>query len=360
MTETQTGAGPLSGTKLDAIDAWWRAPNYLSVGQIYLMGNPLLAVGSRTLPGKAGARSCSEPSLPRWPCLTGCRFADPGHREAGPESASRRMTRVGATWNFGGMGCVAVAGLLRRGGVSLHFVAGVGPRPAADRQGASRPAEQALADRARKLRTGIRVLYMSGLPASAPEPGRGQIQFIRKPSTAQDLLEKVHAALDATPVSGAQPTASDGSVTSMITASAAYSRSAEPGGLMLISGTNAGAFTAARSLTVGSRTLISVLGSTGTRSQVICLVTTDPAPRRRRISPSAASCPSTLAAVMRDTPYRAASWLSLGTASPSPGVPARMASRSCHAIQAYGGIAESPSMAVTITYGREHPRTRSP
>jgi hypothetical protein len=25
------------------IDAWWRAANYLSVGQIYLLGNPLLA-----------------------------------------------------------------------------------------------------------------------------------------------------------------------------------------------------------------------------------------------------------------------------------------------------------------------------
>ena len=37
-----TEAGPLSGTELDALDAWWRAANYLSVGQIYLLGNPLL------------------------------------------------------------------------------------------------------------------------------------------------------------------------------------------------------------------------------------------------------------------------------------------------------------------------------
>ena len=43
MTEMQTEAGPLSGAELDAIDAWWRAANYLSVGQIYLFGNPLLA-----------------------------------------------------------------------------------------------------------------------------------------------------------------------------------------------------------------------------------------------------------------------------------------------------------------------------
>ncbi|TAK02592.1 MAG: phosphoketolase family protein [Chloroflexota bacterium] len=35
-------SGPLSPTELDRIDAWWRAANYLSVGQIYLLDNPLL------------------------------------------------------------------------------------------------------------------------------------------------------------------------------------------------------------------------------------------------------------------------------------------------------------------------------
>ncbi|MBF6133340.1 phosphoketolase family protein [Nocardia otitidiscaviarum] len=35
-------SGPLSRAELTAIDAWWRAANYLSVGQIYLMDNPLL------------------------------------------------------------------------------------------------------------------------------------------------------------------------------------------------------------------------------------------------------------------------------------------------------------------------------
>jgi xylulose-5-phosphate/fructose-6-phosphate phosphoketolase len=34
--------GPLQPDELRGIDAWWRAANYLSVGQIYLMGNPLL------------------------------------------------------------------------------------------------------------------------------------------------------------------------------------------------------------------------------------------------------------------------------------------------------------------------------
>ena len=37
-----TMAGPLDRGELDRINAWWRAANYLSVGQIYLMDNPLL------------------------------------------------------------------------------------------------------------------------------------------------------------------------------------------------------------------------------------------------------------------------------------------------------------------------------
>src|SRR5215213_1306574 len=37
-----TQTSPLDDDELTAIDAWWRAANYLSVGQIYLMGNPLL------------------------------------------------------------------------------------------------------------------------------------------------------------------------------------------------------------------------------------------------------------------------------------------------------------------------------
>ena len=39
---TDTDQAPLSKTELDKIDAYWRAANYLSVGQIYLMDNPLL------------------------------------------------------------------------------------------------------------------------------------------------------------------------------------------------------------------------------------------------------------------------------------------------------------------------------
>jgi xylulose-5-phosphate/fructose-6-phosphate phosphoketolase len=35
-------AGPLNDADLARLDAWWRAANYLSVGQIYLLDNPLL------------------------------------------------------------------------------------------------------------------------------------------------------------------------------------------------------------------------------------------------------------------------------------------------------------------------------
>ncbi len=40
--EPRVQAGPLSQEELDLMDAYWRAANYLSVGQIYLYANPLL------------------------------------------------------------------------------------------------------------------------------------------------------------------------------------------------------------------------------------------------------------------------------------------------------------------------------
>jgi xylulose-5-phosphate/fructose-6-phosphate phosphoketolase len=39
---TEAGAQPLSPVQFELMDAWWRAANYLSVGQIYLLDNPLL------------------------------------------------------------------------------------------------------------------------------------------------------------------------------------------------------------------------------------------------------------------------------------------------------------------------------
>src|SRR3974390_2234466 len=37
-----SGRGPLAAGLLSKMDAWWRAANYLSVGQTYLYDNPLL------------------------------------------------------------------------------------------------------------------------------------------------------------------------------------------------------------------------------------------------------------------------------------------------------------------------------
>ena len=40
--DERVAAGPLAPNELQLIDAYWRAANYLSVGQIYLLSNPLL------------------------------------------------------------------------------------------------------------------------------------------------------------------------------------------------------------------------------------------------------------------------------------------------------------------------------
>src|SRR3954468_14721745 len=42
MLDTTAARPPLSEDELDAIDAYCRPPNSLSVGQIYLLDNPLL------------------------------------------------------------------------------------------------------------------------------------------------------------------------------------------------------------------------------------------------------------------------------------------------------------------------------
>src|SRR5712691_6199647 len=42
MTAAAPATDPLNKEELGLIDAYWRAANYLSVGQIYLLDNPLL------------------------------------------------------------------------------------------------------------------------------------------------------------------------------------------------------------------------------------------------------------------------------------------------------------------------------
>ena len=47
---------PLSADELDKLDAYWRALNYLAVGQIYLLDNPLLR---EPLSASTSSRGCS-------------------------------------------------------------------------------------------------------------------------------------------------------------------------------------------------------------------------------------------------------------------------------------------------------------
>src|SRR5690625_3714200 len=42
LTRTETDQPKLTDGTIESIHRWWRTANYLSVGQIYLMGNPLL------------------------------------------------------------------------------------------------------------------------------------------------------------------------------------------------------------------------------------------------------------------------------------------------------------------------------
>ena len=55
-------ADPLASGELRLLDAYWRAANYLSVGQIYLLDNPLLREPLRP---STSSRGCSVTGAPR-------------------------------------------------------------------------------------------------------------------------------------------------------------------------------------------------------------------------------------------------------------------------------------------------------
>ncbi len=61
VTDSQipTYPRPLSAEEVRQIDAYWRAANYLSVGQIYLLDNPLL----RSSPGTWCTTSSCDSSM---------------------------------------------------------------------------------------------------------------------------------------------------------------------------------------------------------------------------------------------------------------------------------------------------------
>ncbi|HET7522958.1 MAG TPA: hypothetical protein VFJ79_02315, partial [Acidimicrobiales bacterium] len=42
MVSPDDSRPPITAAEIDRLDAWWRAANYVSVGQIYLLDNPLL------------------------------------------------------------------------------------------------------------------------------------------------------------------------------------------------------------------------------------------------------------------------------------------------------------------------------
>ena len=58
---TTTDPAVLSDDELALIDAYWRAANYLSVGQIYLMDNPLLREQLRPSTSSRGCSDTGEP-----------------------------------------------------------------------------------------------------------------------------------------------------------------------------------------------------------------------------------------------------------------------------------------------------------
>ena len=66
--ELGDAAGPLSDEDLRLVDAWWRAANYLAVGQIYLMDNPCSA---NRYARSTSSRGCSATSE-RFPASTWC------------------------------------------------------------------------------------------------------------------------------------------------------------------------------------------------------------------------------------------------------------------------------------------------
>ena len=98
----QLGApeGPLGAAELADIDAWWRAANYLAVGQIYLMANPLLRAPLRaeqikprllghfgTVPGLNLVWAHANRAI-RARDLNAVFIAGPGHGGPGPNAAA--------------------------------------------------------------------------------------------------------------------------------------------------------------------------------------------------------------------------------------------------------------------------------
>ena len=98
--ELGTPEGPLGAEELADIDAWWRAANYLAVGQIYLMANPLVRASLRadqikprllghfgTVPGLNLVWAHANRAI-RARDLNAVFVAGPGHGGPGPNAAA--------------------------------------------------------------------------------------------------------------------------------------------------------------------------------------------------------------------------------------------------------------------------------
>jgi xylulose-5-phosphate/fructose-6-phosphate phosphoketolase len=98
--ELGTPDGPLGSGELADLDAWWRAANYLAVGQIYLMSNPLLRTPLRaeqvkprllghfgTVPGLNLVWAHANRAI-RARDLNAVFVAGPGHGGPGPNAAA--------------------------------------------------------------------------------------------------------------------------------------------------------------------------------------------------------------------------------------------------------------------------------
>jgi xylulose-5-phosphate/fructose-6-phosphate phosphoketolase len=98
--ELGTPEGPLGAGELADIDAWWRAANYLAVGQIYLMSNPLVRAPLRaeqikprllghfgTVPGLNLVWAHANRAI-RARDLNAVFVAGPGHGGPGPNAAA--------------------------------------------------------------------------------------------------------------------------------------------------------------------------------------------------------------------------------------------------------------------------------
>ena len=86
---------PLTPEDLRKIDAYWRAANYLSVGQIYLYANPLLR--EPPLTSATSTRSSNNRLFLRFPPRQRCRIFVGAFAESAfhpPGQANRRLAKL--------------------------------------------------------------------------------------------------------------------------------------------------------------------------------------------------------------------------------------------------------------------------